>query len=262
MCSAFTGTAQPPLPLHEFLPAQPASPPLQPPRALHSFLPLQSCLAAADAQPPLPLQAFLPAQVFASVWQPPLPLHALWPLQMCLSAVFSAAFLSSPKTREPAAMPAATAPMIFVNSLRSMLLSLECERTTRLVGSDLTLRGSPYPPFGERCQARTAGPRTWAPSSDRPRGEQRRLPRGHSRLMLEFRPNHMNPDLDRLIRLQRADSDLRRVEAELGLVPRRKAELQAALSAERERLAAARAALDGSQKARRRYEGELQDLEA
>ena len=36
----------------------------------------------------------------------------------------------------------------------------------------------------------------------------------------------MNPDLARLVRLQRADSELRRVEAELGLVPRRKAELQ------------------------------------
>ena len=35
--------AQPPLPLQEFLPAQPLSPELQPPWPLQSFLPLQSC---------------------------------------------------------------------------------------------------------------------------------------------------------------------------------------------------------------------------
>src|SRR5688572_30118420 len=35
-------TAQPPLPLHEFLPAQPLSPDLQPPLPLQEFLPLQS----------------------------------------------------------------------------------------------------------------------------------------------------------------------------------------------------------------------------
>jgi hypothetical protein len=41
----------------------------------------------------------------------------------------------------------------------------------------------------------------------------------------------MNPDLERLIRLQRAETDLRRVEAELAEAPRHRAELDAALAA-------------------------------
>jgi predicted nucleic acid-binding Zn-ribbon protein len=72
----------------------------------------------------------------------------------------------------------------------------------------------------------------------------------------------MNPDLAGLIRLQRADSELRRAEAELAQIPRRRMELEAWLVAERGRLEAARASLDASQKNRRRFEGELQDLES
>jgi predicted nucleic acid-binding Zn-ribbon protein len=72
----------------------------------------------------------------------------------------------------------------------------------------------------------------------------------------------MNPDLERLIRLQRAETDLRRVEAELAEVPRQRAELEAALGGERARLEAARQELTGGQKARRQHEAELQDLEA
>jgi uncharacterized protein len=71
----------------------------------------------------------------------------------------------------------------------------------------------------------------------------------------------MNPDLEGLVRLQQVESDIRRIQAQLAQVPKRKAELEAALAAERARLEAARQALDGSQKSRRRYEGELQDLE-
>src|SRR5262245_48585493 len=98
MCSDLTGTAQPPLPLQLFLPAQPWSPDLQPPRPLQLFLPATSFFAAADAHPPLPLQSFLPAQAWASVLQLPLPLQSLWPLQMLSSAFLSvaaAAFFSS-----------------------------------------------------------------------------------------------------------------------------------------------------------------------
>src|SRR5882672_1667789 len=117
MCSAFTGTEQPPLPLQEFLPAQPLSPGAHPPRPLHSFLPLQSCLAEAEAQPPLPLHAFLPSA--------PWPLHALWPLQTWASAfalvsLAAAGAFSSANALLPASMPAATAPITFVNSLRSI----------------------------------------------------------------------------------------------------------------------------------------------
>ena len=72
----------------------------------------------------------------------------------------------------------------------------------------------------------------------------------------------MNPDLAGLIRLQRADSDLRKAEADLAEIPRRRTELEAALASERGRLDGTRAELDGSQKARRRHEGDLQDLES
>src|SRR5262245_5075960 len=126
MCSALTGTAHPPLPLQLFLPAQPASPDLQPPMPLQAFLPAHSCLASLAAHPPLPLHSFLPEQAFLSDLQPPLPLHSLWPLQMWVSAFFSSAFFSwgFANRVEPAAMPATTAPIAFVNSLRSMLFSL------------------------------------------------------------------------------------------------------------------------------------------
>jgi uncharacterized protein len=72
----------------------------------------------------------------------------------------------------------------------------------------------------------------------------------------------MNLDLERLIRLQRAETDLRRVEAELAETPRQRAELDGALAAERARLEAARQELGGGQKARRQHEADLQDLEA
>jgi predicted nucleic acid-binding Zn-ribbon protein len=72
----------------------------------------------------------------------------------------------------------------------------------------------------------------------------------------------MNPDLDKLIRLQRAESALKYAEASLAAVPGRLADLEAALRQEKRRLDEARSSLDDSQKARRRLEGELQDLEA
>jgi hypothetical protein len=72
----------------------------------------------------------------------------------------------------------------------------------------------------------------------------------------------VNPDLEKLIRLQRAESDLRRVETELGEGPRRRSELETALAEERGRLERARESLAESQKARRQHEAELMDLEA
>ena len=71
----------------------------------------------------------------------------------------------------------------------------------------------------------------------------------------------MNPDLDGLIRLQRAESDLRRVESQLADVPLRRSEIEGQLAQERSRLDAAKESLESSQKARRRLEAELQDLE-
>jgi predicted nucleic acid-binding Zn-ribbon protein len=72
----------------------------------------------------------------------------------------------------------------------------------------------------------------------------------------------MNPDLEKLVRLHHAEADLKRVEAELAEIPRRKSALEEGLAGERSRLDAARAALDGSQKARKQHEAQVQDLEA
>jgi len=72
----------------------------------------------------------------------------------------------------------------------------------------------------------------------------------------------MNPDLERLIRLQTAESELRRVEAELQEVPRQRGDLEAELAGERGRLDRSREAQAQSQKARRQHESDLQDLEA
>ena len=71
----------------------------------------------------------------------------------------------------------------------------------------------------------------------------------------------MNPRLERMIQLQRAESELKRTQTGQAEVPRRKAELEAELATDRAHLDAARASLDESQKARRRHEGSLQDLE-
>jgi predicted nucleic acid-binding Zn-ribbon protein len=71
----------------------------------------------------------------------------------------------------------------------------------------------------------------------------------------------MNPDLEKLVQLQHAESELKKVESGLGELPRRRQEIEAALAEERRHLDAAKESLDGSLKARRRLEGELQDLE-
>lgn len=74
-------------------------------------------------------------------------------------------------------------------------------------------------------------------------------------------PVRMNPDLEKLVHLQHAESELRRVESALADMPRRRQEIEAGLAAERSRLDTARESLDASLKARRRLESELQDLE-
>src|SRR5260370_19584606 len=71
----------------------------------------------------------------------------------------------------------------------------------------------------------------------------------------------MNPDLERLVQLQRAESELKQVEADREAVPRVRAELEGRLAEERGRLDAARSGLEGCQKARRQHEQGLQDLE-
>jgi predicted nucleic acid-binding Zn-ribbon protein len=78
---------------------------------------------------------------------------------------------------------------------------------------------------------------------------------------LAARPRGMIPDLERLIQLQRAETELRRAQSELTRIPEQKAEHDARLAAERARLEAVREKLAGSQKGRRDQEGRVQDFE-
>ncbi len=72
----------------------------------------------------------------------------------------------------------------------------------------------------------------------------------------------MNPQLEQLVRLQRAETELRRTQGDLADIPRKKADLEGGLAGERARLDAAKASLDESLKTRRRLEAELADLES
>ena len=72
----------------------------------------------------------------------------------------------------------------------------------------------------------------------------------------------MNADLEKLIRLHQAESQLKQLESELADVPRLRQEIEERVRGERERLDAARAAVEESQKTRRQLETEVQDLEA
>jgi len=72
----------------------------------------------------------------------------------------------------------------------------------------------------------------------------------------------MNPDIEKLIRLQKADSELKRAEAALADAPHQRSLLDARLREEKARLETAKAGLAESQKERRQHEGALQDLEA
>ena len=71
----------------------------------------------------------------------------------------------------------------------------------------------------------------------------------------------MNADLEKLIRLHRAENEMKRVESELAGTPRLRQQLDARIAEERARLDAARTALETSQKARKQHESAVQDLE-
>jgi predicted nucleic acid-binding Zn-ribbon protein len=72
----------------------------------------------------------------------------------------------------------------------------------------------------------------------------------------------MNPELERLIQLQKAESELKRLDDELAEVPRRSSALERELAGEQARLDEVRAGFEACQKARRHHEADLQDLEA
>ncbi len=71
----------------------------------------------------------------------------------------------------------------------------------------------------------------------------------------------MSPDLEKLVRLHHADTELKRIESELAEIPRLRKAIEDRLAGDRSRLDAAKAALDASQKARRQNEAFVQDLE-
>ena len=71
----------------------------------------------------------------------------------------------------------------------------------------------------------------------------------------------MNPDLEKLVRLHQAESELKRVESELAAIPRHRQEIDDRLARDHSHLDAAKAALEGSQKARKQNEASVQDLE-
>src|SRR5512140_713722 len=71
----------------------------------------------------------------------------------------------------------------------------------------------------------------------------------------------MNADLEKLVRLHRAELEKKRLDSELAQVPRGRQALEARLAGERSRLDAARAALEASGKTRKSRESAVQDLE-
>jgi predicted nucleic acid-binding Zn-ribbon protein len=72
----------------------------------------------------------------------------------------------------------------------------------------------------------------------------------------------MNADLDKLVRLHHAETDLRRLEADLAEVPRLRKSIEDRLERDRARLDAAKTALLASQKARREHEAAVADLKS
>jgi predicted nucleic acid-binding Zn-ribbon protein len=71
----------------------------------------------------------------------------------------------------------------------------------------------------------------------------------------------MHPDLEKLIDLHHAETELRRLDAALAEIPRLREALEARLAKDRARLDTARADLETSQKTRRENEAAVQDLE-
>ncbi len=72
----------------------------------------------------------------------------------------------------------------------------------------------------------------------------------------------MNADLEKLVHLHQIESRLAQLEGELAAVPQQREALQARIAGERARLDAAKAAFEGSLRARKQHEAAVQDLEA
>src|SRR5262245_56128237 len=148
-----TGTLQPPLPLQEFLPAHPPSPPLQPPLPLHAFLPAQSCLSSL-AHPPSPSPLVCPAHPPSPPLPPTLPLHALWPLQTWLSPPPSSPAYATFASWAPASSPPVTPSITLPKSRRFIDMSFPSVWMSRLVGASQrsVRRPSRWPKYYARAQ--------------------------------------------------------------------------------------------------------------
>jgi predicted nucleic acid-binding Zn-ribbon protein len=72
----------------------------------------------------------------------------------------------------------------------------------------------------------------------------------------------MNPDLEKLVRLHHAETELKRTESDLAEIPRLRKAVEDRLAGDRSHLDAAKAALAGSQKARKEQESAVADLKA
>ena len=68
----------------------------------------------------------------------------------------------------------------------------------------------------------------------------------------------MNPDLEKLIELQRADAEIQRLETEIATLPRRVAEIESKLADARTVVEKAKAAVKANEAGRRKLEGEIQ----
>jgi predicted nucleic acid-binding Zn-ribbon protein len=68
----------------------------------------------------------------------------------------------------------------------------------------------------------------------------------------------MNPDLERLIELQRTDAEIQRLEAEIAALPRRVAEIESKLAEARAVVEKAKQAVKANEAGRRKLEGEIQ----
>ena len=71
----------------------------------------------------------------------------------------------------------------------------------------------------------------------------------------------MNPDLERLLELQRADAEIARLNAEIASLPKKVAAIEAKLAGSKAEVEQARAALKNNESARRKHEGEIQALQ-
>ncbi len=72
----------------------------------------------------------------------------------------------------------------------------------------------------------------------------------------------MNAELEKLVRLHHAETQLKRIESDLAEVPRIRKEIEERLERDRARLDAAKAALAGSQRTRKEHEGAVADLKS